>query len=338
MNARRLPPDGSAAIPDAALGWLGGPGRGLYDPRVRARRLRRRPRRRPRGPPEPRHRGAGPHRPRAPRPPGRLGGRGGHRRRRGHPDPGARTASCRRGRRRRLRPARGRAATPSGSPSCPTTPTTPPRPAPVVEGSPTRRAWRVLGWREVPVDDSTLGGDGPRGRSPAIDAGLRGPAPARGRPVASRRSPSTGWPSCCASGPSTPSTDVYFPSLSARTIVYKGMLTVAPARPVLPRPVRRAARVRAWPWCTRASPPTPSRAGRWPTPTATSPTTARSTPWPGNRNWMRAREALLAHRPASPATCRGSSRSARPGPATRPPSTRCSSCSHLGGRRCPTPS
>ena len=35
---------------------------------------------------------------------------------------------------------------------------------------------------------------------------------------------------------------------------------------------------RRWPSCTRASPPTPSRAGRWPTRSATSPTTARSTP------------------------------------------------------------
>ena len=46
--------------------------------------------------------------------------------------------------------------------------------------------------------------------------------------------------------------------------------------------------------CTPASPPTRSRPGRWPTRTGTSPTTARSTPIRGNRNWMAAREALLA--------------------------------------------
>ena len=33
-----------------------------------------------------------------------------------------------------------------------------------------------------------------------------------------------------------------------------------------------------WPWCTRGSPPTPSRPGRWPTPTGSWPTTGRSTP------------------------------------------------------------
>ena len=51
-----------------------------------------------------------------------------------------------------------------------------------------------------------------------------------------------------------------------------------PARPVLPRPDRRAGRPRRWPSCTRASPPTPSRAGRWRTRSGSSPTTARSTP------------------------------------------------------------
>ncbi len=37
---------------------------------------------------------------------------------------------------------------------------------------------------------------------------------------------------------------------------------------------------RAWPWSTPASRPTPSPAGRWPTRTATWPTTGRSTRWP----------------------------------------------------------
>ena len=40
-------------------------------------------------------------------------------------------------------------------------------------------------------------------------------------------------------------TAVYFPSLSARTLVYKGMLTTPPAARVLPRPARRAGRDRA---------------------------------------------------------------------------------------------
>ena len=57
----------------------------------------------------------------------------------------------------------------------------------------------------------------------------------------------------------------------------------------------------------------------------------------GNRNWMRAREALLASRPASRATSSGSSRSARPG-ASRlgVASTRCSSCCTWAAARCRT--
>ena len=50
------------------------------------------------------------------------------------------------------------------------------------------------------------------------------------------------------------------------------------ARAVLPRPVRPRGSPARSPWCTRGSRPTRSRAGRWPTRTATSPTTARSTP------------------------------------------------------------
>ena len=88
-------------------------------------------------------------------------------------------------------------------------------------------------------------------------------------------------------------TDVYFPSLSRRTLVYKGMLTTDQLDHVLPRPRRRAGRLGAGAWCTRGSRPTRSRAGRWPTRSASSPTTARSTRCMGNRNWMRAREALL---------------------------------------------
>ena len=54
---------------------------------------------------------------------------------------------------------------------------------------------------------------------------------------------------------------------------------------------------RRWRWCTAGSRPTRSRAGRWRTRSASSRTTARSTPSRGNRNWMRAREALARERP-----------------------------------------
>ena len=54
----------------------------------------------------------------------------------------------------------------------------------------------------------------------------------------------------------------------------------------------------------------------------------------GNRNWMRAREAMLDSRPVR-ATWRGSSRSARRGRPTPPASTRCLELLHLGGRPLP---
>ena len=57
----------------------------------------------------------------------------------------------------------------------------------------------------------------------------------------------------------------------------------------------------------------------------------------GNRNWMRAREAMLATASSSRATWRGSSRSATRTPPTPPPSTRCWSCSTSAGAACRTP-
>ena len=76
--------------------------------------------------------------------------------------------------------------------------------------------------------------------------------------------------------------DTYVPSLSSRTIVYKGGST-------------RTSRTRTTsppsPWSTPGSPPTPTPPGSGPTPTASSSTTGRSTPsgatwtgcWPGRR-------------------------------------------------------
>lgn len=69
---------------------------------------------------------------------------------------------------------------------------------------------------------------------------------------------------------------VYFPSLSARTIVYKGMLTTGQLEPFFPTCPTAASR-RPSRSSTRASPRTPSRPGRSPTRTASSRTTARST-------------------------------------------------------------
>ena len=178
----------------------------------------------------------------------------------------------------------------------------------------------VLGWRDVP--------DRPRGRRPRPHrprghAALR-PAVRRrddGRPGRRARpsaapSPATaspGWsgvPSCCASGPSAPPVDagssLYIASLSSRTITYKGMLTTDQLPRSSPTCATSATSRRSR-WCTAASPPTPSRAGRWPTRSASSRTTARSTPIKGNRNRMRAREAQ-----AGAPTCSTARRARRP--------------------------
>ena len=60
----------------------------------------------------------------------------------------------------------------------------------------------------------------------------------------------------------------------------QGHAHVGAAAPVLQRPARPLVRVGAGAGALRASPPTPSRAGRWPTRTGTWPTTGRSTRWP----------------------------------------------------------
>ena len=69
----------------------------------------------------------------------------------------------------------------------------------------------------------------------------------------------------------------YVPSLSSRTIVYKGLLLapqIAEFYSELLDPGLRRARSA---WCTSASPPTPFPPGSWRIRSATSATTARST-------------------------------------------------------------
>ena len=116
---------------------------------------------------------------------------------------------------------------------------------------------------------------------------------------------------------------LYFPSLSSRTIVYKGMLTTAQLPLFFPdlRDERCAARSRS---CTAGSPPTPSRPGRWRTRSGSSPTTARSTPCaatatacaPARRCWPARRSPATS--PALP--------DLHPEARTPRRSTRCSNC------------
>ena len=98
---------------------------------------------------------------------------------------------------------------------------------------------------------------------------------------------------------------------------------------VLPGPGRPAPREPRWPCSTSASPPTRCRSGAWRIRTATSPTTARSTP---SRATATGRpRAARCCRPRCcrilPRRCRWSARAAR----TRRASTTCSRCCCMGG-------
>ena len=136
---------------------------------------------------------------------------------------------------------------------------------------------RVLGWRDVPTDvDKADLGPSARAAMPlfrqlfvaSADDGADG---TRSGIALERRT-------FCLRKRAEHETGTYFPSLSPRTLVYKGMLAEPQLERVLPRPRGRAGRPARWPWCTPGSRRTRSPHGRWRTPTATSRTTARSTP------------------------------------------------------------
>ena len=91
----------------------------------------------------------------------------------------------------------------------------------------------MLGWREVPIrpDADRHARAARRCRRSSSCSSQR-----RHRRRAARRSPasrSTARPSGCASAPSA-SSSVYFPSLSCRTLVYKGMVTTLQLEPFYP--------------------------------------------------------------------------------------------------------
>ena len=120
------------------------------------------------------------------------------------------------------------ARTPSASRSCPTTSRRPPRRRPRSRRSPPRRACRPRlarrAGRPRPArrDRPRLM---PRSRQLFVAADRRAAASSAWR--------SSGWRSACASAPSARPA-VYFPSLSARTLVYKGMLTTDQLEPFFP--------------------------------------------------------------------------------------------------------
>ncbi|MGZ4447900.1 MAG: glutamate synthase central domain-containing protein, partial [Nocardioides sp.] len=144
----------------------------------------------------------------------------------------------------------------------------------------------VLGWRDVPVDPSSLGATA-RGVMPSFSQLFVAGAGARVTGMALERL------AFCLRKRAERETDVYFPSLSSRTLVYKGMLTPAQLDEVFPD--LRDERM------TSALAVVHSRFS-----TNTFPSWPLSHPFRfiahngeintvmGNRNWMRAREALLA--------------------------------------------
>ena len=87
----------------------------------------------------------------------------------------------------------------------------------------------------------------------------------------------------------------YVPSFSARTINYKGLLLADQVGQYY-LTCRTSGRFPRLPWCTSVSRPTPSRPGIWPTRSATSPTTVKSTPCAATWNWFKAREQAISRR------------------------------------------
>ena len=201
-----------------------------------------------------------------------------------------------------------RARTPSASRSCPTT---------------TRRAASAVGAIERIAAEEGL--TRPRLARPAHRRPTSSGATARAVHAAvpaavRRRRPATAaWPGWRSTG--------WRSAAQARRARGRRLLPVAvgaharlqghahhrPAGAVLPRPVRPRGSPPRSPWCTRASPPTPSR--RWPLahPYRLIAHNGEINTVKGNRNWMRAREAQLASDADPGRPRRGSSRSAPPG-------------------------
>lgn len=144
----------------------------------------------------------------------------------------------------------------------------------------------VLGWREVPTDDSELGGMA-LGVKPAFAQLFVAGSGQRVSGMALERL------AFCLRKRAERETDVYFPSLSARTIVYKGMLTTDQLDKFFPdlldERVTSALAVVHSRFSTNTFP-------SWPLahPFRFIAHNGEINTVMGNRNWMRAREALLA--------------------------------------------
>ena len=122
---------------------------------------------------------------------------------------------------------------------------------------------RVLGWRDVPIDEDHVGDTAnasrPYIRQLFIEAG---PGFEHDQDAFERKLYVIRRIVELAIGP-----EFYSPSCSSRTCVYKGMLKAPQLRSFYPD-LRTSASPARWRSCTAASRPTPSRAGSSPTPIA----------------------------------------------------------------------
>ena len=263
---------------------------------------------------------------------GASGRRAEHRRRRRHPDPGAR---------RFLREVVDFALPPAGSYATGIAflPSTPSRPTRRRRRS--ARSWPARGWScsagaTCPSTPSSLGEQARDAMPTFRQVFLAGPE----RQLRRARSRTAGLHRPQADrargGQRRGGRTVYFPSLSARTLDLQGHAHHPAAAGVLSRPRGRAGRERHRP---RALPlldqhvPLVAAGPSVPLPRPQR----RDQHAEGQPQLDAGPRGAAARATCSPATCRGSSPSARPTPATRPASTRRSSCCTSAAVRCTTP-
>ena len=179
-----------------------------------------------------------------------------------------------------------RGATPRASPSCrPTRPSGPPR-SPRSSRWPREEGLRVLGWRDVPVAVELVG-QVARDCMPVFRQLFVAAASGRVVGLGLERL------AFCLRKRAEHEAQVYFPSLSARTMVYKGMLTTGQLEPFFPDlSDRRFATELALVHSRFSTNTFPS----WPLahPYRMIAHNGEINTVKGNRNWMRARESQLA--------------------------------------------
>ena len=139
----------------------------------------------------------------------------------------------------------------------------------------------LLGWRDVPVDREMPMSPAVRAKEPVLRQVFIGRGPDVIVPDALERKLYVIRKTASSAIQAlklTHSREYYVPSMSCRTIIYKGLLLARPGRHATTRTCRTRVWFRRSRSCTSASPPTPSPSGRSRTRTAWSRTTARSTP------------------------------------------------------------